>query len=111
MLSTTTVMQPLAHRAATVGESSAVAITHRTFGFDPNEIQRAERVRITATGEITLRYDGGTPDSNSGHFVPANTVIEIVGQQNIAKLKFRARGDECRVAATLEVRPSQYERA
>lgn len=102
MLSTTTVTHPVAHGAATVGESGAVAITDRAFGFDSSEVQRAWRARITATGEIALRYDGATPDSSSGHFVPANTVIEMAGQQNVANLKFRARNGECQVAVTLE---------
>lgn len=102
MLTTTTVTHTIAHGAATVGESAAVSITDRAFGFDSDEIRRAWRARITATGEIALRYDGEAPDSRSGHFIPANTVIEMVGQQNIANLKFRARNGECQVAATLE---------
>lgn len=91
----------IAHQSVAVS-STAKALTD--LGFTQAQIDRSSRARITAdTNPLRMTYDGTTPTASIGHYLPVGAGTEVVGDANIANLKFiRAGASDGAVSVTLE---------
>lgn len=78
-----------------VGEtiSSSVINIQDISGWQSGDMDSAEIAIVTARGGgVMYRFDGGAPTTDLGHFIAADSNVEIRGSQNIANLKFIRAG-------------------
>lgn len=55
-------------------------------------------------GGVRYRFDGGTPTTSTGHLVPENTPLTIIGQQRMSQLKLIRNGaTDVTVRVTLDL--------
>lgn len=93
---------------------SNTALTLETFGFTEEQVNAADRARITcATNGVRYRYDGphpeadppdtGAPTASVGHLLAAAGEVIISGNTNLLNLQLiRATGSDAAVSITLE---------
>ncbi len=88
--------------ALTVADT-AVGLADFT-GLDAAAVLQAQRIRLTVNSNaLRYFYDGATPTTTSGHLIPTNGTIEIIGNQNIQQLLvIRDGGSSAAVVVTLE---------
>ena len=101
IISTTKV---IAFKQATISNSAVTLTTALKFVFTAAQIDASSRARISCdTQPVRYRYDGTAPDANTGHILPTNTTIELLGNANIRALQFiRQGGSDGTVSITLE---------
>lgn len=83
--------------------STALALTAAPFSFSQPNLDAADQMRVTCTGQaVAFRYDGSVAVAAS-HIIPVNGEVIIRGNQNIQQFQIiRAGGSDGTVYITLE---------
>jgi hypothetical protein len=82
---------------------SSSAIDLEDIGFTTAQIDQANRAWISVSGEpVRYRYTGTAPTASVGHYIAADTTIEIAGNSNLRQLQFIAVSADAAIWITLE---------
>ena len=96
---------PVAYRtkAATIS-TAAVAISAAGWSWTAGDLAAADVAVVTAfTQPLSLTYDGTTPTSLLGVYVPAGGTVRVEGNANVQNLQLiRASGSDATASITLE---------
>lgn len=86
---------------STAVSTAAKAITD--FSFSAADINVAERAKIgVIANTVMLTYDGTTPTATLGLPIPANTIVEVLGNHNINNIKIIRLSADATVTIQLE---------
>lgn len=93
-------------KAATIA-GTAVAISAVGWSWTTGNLVQADQAVITAhTEPVCMTWDGTTPTSTLGMYIPANGTVTVVGNANVQAVQLIRQGSSsATVSITLEKYP------
>ena len=87
-----------------VVSNTSVGIDAAGWSWTAGNLALAERCVITArSAPIMVRWDGGDPTATLGHYIAADSTLELTGGLNVNNVHLiRASGSDSTVSISLE---------